>query len=47
MFKKERNLKMDWDPFSIKTVINISTKFDRMQDWIDLISNNKEFYNII
>ena len=37
----------NYDLFFIKMVVNISIKLDKVQDLIDLILDNKEFYNIV
>lgn len=44
---KWRNLKKNWDLFSIKMVVNVLTKPDRVQNLNNLISNNKKVYDIV
>lgn len=47
MLKKWGNLGKDWDSSSIDTVINVSTKPDKVQDLIDLITDNEGVHDIV
>ena len=47
MLKKWGNLGKDWDPVSIESVVNFSTKLDKVQELIKLISNDKETLDVI
>ncbi|MCJ1347517.1 hypothetical protein MMC31_005742 [Peltigera leucophlebia] len=47
MLKKWGNLGKDWDSSSIDTVTNVSTKPDKVQDLIDLITDNEGVHDIV
>ncbi len=47
MLKKWGNLEKDWNPASIKSVVNFSTRADKVQELIELISDDKEALDVL
>ncbi len=47
MLKKWGNLGKDWNPASIKSVVNFSTRPDKVQELIELISDDEEALDVV
>lgn len=47
ILKKWRNLEKDRNPASIKSAVNFSTRLDKVQELIELISDNEEALNMV
>ncbi len=47
MLKKWRNLGKDWNPGSIKSVVNFSTRPNKVQELIELISDNEDALDMV
>ncbi len=47
MLKKWGNLGKDWNPASIESVVNFSTRPDNVQELIELISDDKEALDVV
>ena len=47
MLKKWGNLGKDWDLVNIKSVINFLTRPNKIQEVIELISNDEEALNVV
>ncbi len=47
MLKKWGNLKKDWDPSTIKSIVNFSTRPDKVEELIGLINGNEEVQDIV
>lgn len=47
MLKKWGNLGKDWDSSSIESVVNFSTRLEKVQELIDLITTDKEIRDVV
>lgn len=47
IFKKQGNLKKNINPVNNKLVVNFSIRFDKIQELIELISNDKEALDMV
>lgn len=47
MLRKWGNLGKDWDSSFIDTVVNLSTKPDKVQDMINLLTDDEEVHDIV
>ncbi len=47
ILKKWGNLGKDWNPASIELVVNFSTRSDKVQELIELISNDEEVLDVV
>lgn len=47
MLKKWGNLGKDWDPASLKSVVNFSTRLDKVKELIQLITDDKEAQDVV
>ncbi len=47
MLKKWGNLGKDWDPSIIESIVNFSTRSDKVKELIRLISENEEVQDIV
>lgn len=47
MFKKEGNLGKNWDPSNIESVISFSTRPEKFEELIELITDDKEVKDIV
>ncbi len=47
MFKKWGNLGKDWNPASIESVVNFSTRPNKVQEFVELISDDKEALDVV
>lgn len=47
MFKEWGNLGKDWDPSFIDAVINLSTRPEKVQEFIDLITDNEKSNDMV
>ncbi len=47
MLKKWGNLRKDWNPASIESVVNFSIKPDKVQELIELIFDDKEALDVV
>ena len=47
MLKKWRNLSKDWDPNNIESVVNFSTRPDKVEELIQLILDDEEAQDMV
>ncbi len=47
ILKKWGNLEKDWDPSTIESIVNLSTRPDKVKELIGLINGNREVLDIV